>query len=163
MPAVSFSHVGITVPDLEKGVEFYARALGLYVIMGPTEVRRDDSAIGRMCDDVFGEGWETFRIAHMATGDGIGFELFEFPQTVDEERPFEYWRRGLFHFCIQDDDVEGRVKLIEAHGGRQRLRRIREYYPGEKPYRMCYVEVPFGLIFEVYSHSYELTYSQGAY
>jgi hypothetical protein len=30
-------------------------------------------------------------------------------------------------------------------------------------YRMCYVEDPFGLIFEVYSHSYELTYSQGAY
>jgi len=28
---------------------------------------------------------------------------------------------------------------------------------------MCYVEDPFGLIFEVYSHSYELTYSQGAY
>ncbi|MGB5295641.1 MAG: glyoxalase, partial [Thermoanaerobaculia bacterium] len=26
-----------------------------------------------------------------------------------------------------------------------------------------YVEDPFGLIFEVYSHSYELTYSQGAY
>ena len=40
---------------------------------------------------------------------------------------------------------------------------IREYYPGEKPYRMVYVEDPFGLIFEVYSHSYELTYSQGAY
>jgi hypothetical protein len=28
---------------------------------------------------------------------------------------------------------------------------------------MCYVEDPFGLIFEVHSHSYELTYSQGAY
>ena len=39
----------------------------------------------------------------------------------------------------------------------------RYYYPGEKPYRMCYVEDPFGLIFEVYSHSYELTYSAGAY
>lgn len=26
-----------------------------------------------------------------------------------------------------------------------------------------YAEDPFGLIFEVYSHSYELAYSQGAY
>jgi hypothetical protein len=25
------------------------------------------------------------------------------------------------------------------------------------------MEDPFGLIFEIYSHSYELTYSQGAY
>jgi hypothetical protein len=28
---------------------------------------------------------------------------------------------------------------------------------------MYYVEDPFGIIFEVYSHSYELTYSSGAY
>ena len=40
---------------------------------------------------------------------------------------------------------------------------VREYYPGEKPYRMCYVEDPFGIVFEIYSHSYELTYSEGAY
>jgi hypothetical protein len=40
---------------------------------------------------------------------------------------------------------------------------IREYFPGEKPYRMCYVEDPFGIVFEVYSHGYELTYSAGAY
>lgn len=37
------------------------------------------------------------------------------------------------------------------------------HYPGEKPYRMVYMEDPFGVIFEIYSHSYELTYAQGAY
>ena len=54
------------------------------------------------------------------------------------------------------------VKKIVEHGGKQRMP-IQEYYPGEKPYKMCYVEDPFGLISEVYSYSYELTYSQGAY
>ena len=39
----------------------------------------------------------------------------------------------------------------------------KEYYPGEKPYRMVYVEDPFGIVFGIYSHSYELTYSAGAY
>jgi len=28
---------------------------------------------------------------------------------------------------------------------------------------MVYVEDPFGVVFEIYSHSYELTYSAGAY
>jgi hypothetical protein len=28
---------------------------------------------------------------------------------------------------------------------------------------MCYVEDPFGIVFEIYSHSYELHYSAGAY
>ena len=57
MAALTFSHIGITVPDLEKAVEFYSKAFGMYVIMGPTEIQHDDSAIGQMCDDVFGEGW----------------------------------------------------------------------------------------------------------
>ena len=40
---------------------------------------------------------------------------------------------------------------------------IREYYLGEKLYKMCYVEDPFGIVFKIYTHSYELTYSKGAY
>ncbi|PIL21906.1 hypothetical protein P775_01930 [Puniceibacterium antarcticum] len=28
---------------------------------------------------------------------------------------------------------------------------------------MVYVEDPFGVVFKIYSHSYELTYSNGAY
>lgn len=74
----------------------------------------------------------------------------------------DHKRHGTFHFCVQDPDVEGLVEKIVASGGKQRMP-IREYYPGEKPYRMCYVEDPFGIVFEVYSHSYELTYSEGAY
>ncbi|WP_217272189.1 hypothetical protein [Sphingopyxis sp. BSNA05] len=58
--------------------------------------------------------------------------------------------------------MEGLIEKIVAAGGKQRMP-VREYYPGEKPYRMCYVEDPFGIVFEIYSHSYELTYSDGAY
>lgn len=163
MTAITFSHIGITVPDLERAVEFYSKAFGCYVIMEPTEVRQDDSAIGQMCDDVFGAGWSSFRIAHLATGDGIGIELFEFPNTKPEKKPFEYWRPGVFHICLQDQHLEERVKLIESLGGRQRMSQVRYYYPGAKPYRMVYCEDPFGNIIELYSHSYELTYSAGAY
>ncbi len=63
---------------------------------------------------------------------------------------------------MQDPDVEGLVEKIVAAGGKQRMP-IREYYPAEKPYRMCYFEDPFGIVFGVYIHSYELTYSEGAY
>ena len=74
----NFSHIGISVPDLEKAVEFYSQVLGWYVIMKPTEITEDDSAIGQMCTDVFGADWGKFRIAHLSTGDRIGVELFEF-------------------------------------------------------------------------------------
>lgn len=163
MAAVTFSHIGVTVPDLDKGVEFYTKALELYLIMPPTEIKQDDSAIGVMCDDVFGAGWGSFRIAHLSAGDGVGIELFEFPKTTPERRPFEFWRPGIFHFCLQDENLEERLGKIVALGGKQRMQQVRHYDPGAKPYRMVYVEDPFGNIFELYSHSYELTYSAGAY
>lgn len=35
-----------------------------------------------MCDDVFGDDWGRFRIAHLSTGDKIGVELFEFKNAT---------------------------------------------------------------------------------
>jgi hypothetical protein len=53
--------------------------------MEPSSVKKEkDSAIGQMCIDVFGDGWEEFEIAHMSTLDGIGIELFSFPHGVKE-------------------------------------------------------------------------------
>ncbi|MCE2572340.1 lactoylglutathione lyase family protein [Motilimonas eburnea] len=159
----TFSHIGISVPDLEKAVEFYTQVLGWYLIMEPTEIVEDDSAIGEMCTDVFGSGWESFKIAHLSTGDKIGVELFQFKNQQNPEDNFEYWKTGIFHFSIQDPDLEGMAAKIEAAGGKRRMKEPRLYYPGEKPYRMIYMEDPFGNILEIYSHSYELTYSEGAY
>ncbi|MFI3239996.1 MAG: lactoylglutathione lyase family protein [Bacteroidales bacterium] len=159
----SFSHIGITVPNLDEAVKFYQEVMGWYVIMHPTEIKEEnETAIGQMCIDVFGEGWGSFRIAHLATVDKIGIELFEFPVIKGERAEFNPFRTGLFHFSVQDPNIEELVKRIVAAGGKQRMP-IREYYPNEKPFRMCYVEDSFGVVFEIYTHSYEMTYSAGAY
>ena len=105
----------------------------------------------------------SFRIAHLSTGDRVGVELFQFRQQVNPEDNFEYWKTGVFHFCVQDPNVEELAERIVAAGGKKRMEKPRYYYPGEKPYRMIYMEDPFGNILEIYSHSYELIYSAGAY
>ena len=110
----SFSHIGISVPDLEAAVKFYV-------------------------------------------------ELFEFKRQVNPEDNFEYWKTGIFHFCVQDPNVEELADKIVAAGGKKRMEKPRYYYPGKKPYRMIYMEDPFGNILEIYSHSYELVYGEGAY
>jgi len=158
----TFSHVGISVPEVAKAVEFYSEVMGWYLIMKPTVVTEEsETPMGRMCIGVFGSGWGSFKIAHMSTGDKIGVEMFEFTNN-QKPKEFEYWKTGTFHFCVQDPNIEALVEKIVTNGGRQRMP-ITEYYPGEKPYRMVYMEDPFGVIFEIYSHSYELTYSAGAY
>ena len=158
----TFSHIGLSVPDIEKAVKFYKEVFGWYVIMEPTEIVPDAGDIGVMCNDVFGEDWGSFKIAHMSTGDKIGVEIFEFRNSSLPENNFDYRKAGLFHFCVQDPDVEGLLAKIIAHGGKQRMP-VRYYYKDKKPYRMVYCEDPFGIVFEIYSHSYELTYSAGGY
>jgi lactoylglutathione lyase family protein len=108
----TFSHIGISVPDLEGAVRFYTEVLGWYVIMEPTTITEDDSAIGKMCTDVFGAGWSSFKIAHLSTGDRVGVELFQFPNQESPKNNFEYWKTGIFHFCVQDPDVEGLAQKI---------------------------------------------------
>jgi lactoylglutathione lyase family protein len=158
----TFSHIGLSVPNLDAAVAFYRDVMGFYVIMDATEITEDDSDIGGMCSDVFGPGWHKFRIAHLSTADRIGFELFEFPDNYQPDNNLPHRQVGLFHFAIQDPNLEDLLAKIIAAGGKQRMP-VREYFPGEKPYRMVYVEDPFGIVFELYSHSYELTYSAGAY
>ena len=134
----AFSHVGITVPNIEEAVKFYQEVMGWYVMMKPTVVlEENDTAIGQMCIDVFGEGWGSFKPKH----------------------EFNPYQTGIFHFCVKDPDIEGLVEKIVAAGGKQRMP-IREYFPGEKPYKMVYCEDPFGNIVEIYTHSYEIVYSE---
>ena len=121
----NFSHIGISVPDLEQAVKFYTEVMGWYLIMEPTEIVEDDSPIGEMCSDVFGKGWDHFKIAHLSTGDRIGVELFQFKNQKNPDDNFEYWKTGVFHFCVQDPDVEGLAERIVEAGGKRRMEKPR--------------------------------------
>lgn len=64
----TFSHIGISVLDVEKAVVFYKEVMGWYIIMEPSVITEEsDTPIGQMCIDVFGCGWGSFKIAHMST------------------------------------------------------------------------------------------------
>ena len=92
----------------------------------------------------------------------LELNCFLFLTEIKEAPEFNPFNTGLFHFCVQDPNIEELIEKIISYGGKQRMP-IREYYPKDKPFKMCYVEDPFGIVFEIYTHSYELTYSSGAY
>lgn len=157
-----FSHIGVSVKEIKNFVNWYHDVLGFYIIMPPTIVENEgETAIGKMCQNVFGKNFSNFKIAHLSTVDGIGIEVFEFPETVGD---FEFtpYQQGVFHIAIQDQNINNLVAKIIETGGKQRMP-IMEYYPGEKPYKMVYMEDPWGHIIEIYTHSYELHYSTGFY
>ncbi|TPH18112.1 VOC family protein [Litorilituus lipolyticus] len=157
---MKMNHIGIMVGDMEKAVEFYTQALGLTIVMGNTQVIEErESAIGRMCIAVFGEGFKGFNIAHLVTTDGIGVELFEMKERA-ERHDLDFSRLGIFHFCLQSDNFASVIEKTEQYGGKVRMD-IMRYHPEDdsKPAKMVYLEDPFGNLFELYSHSYEETYA----
>ncbi|RJG48396.1 VOC family protein [Motilimonas pumila] len=157
---MKMNHVGIMVGDMDKAVEFYTQALGLKIVMNNTKVLEErESAIGRMCIAVFGEGFKGFNIAHLVTTDGIGVEMFEMKER-QERHEVDFSRLGIFHFCLQTDDFEGVMEKVEKFGGKVRMDVMR-YHPEDdsKPAKMVYLEDPFGNLFELYSHTYEETYA----
>jgi len=98
----SFSHIGITVPDIHKAVTFYEEVMGWYVIMSPSKVQKEsDTAIGQMCMDVFGDDWEYFEIAHLSTSDGIGIELFLFPTELKKHPNLIPLTQDFFTFVFK--------------------------------------------------------------
>jgi hypothetical protein len=110
--------------------------MGWYVIMVPSTVKKErETTIGQMCIDVFGEDWTEFEIAHLSTSDGIGIEQFSFPNGGKEAPTFNPFIKGVFHFCIQDPNMEALTNQIVEYGGKQRMP-IRAYYPNEKPFKM---------------------------
>ena len=154
------NHVGIMVGDMDKAIEFYTNALGLKIVMGNTKVIEErESAIGRMCIAVFGEGFKGFNIAHLVTSDGIGVELFEMKERA-ERHDLDFNRLGIFHFCLQSDDFHDVIEKTRKFGGKVRMD-IMRYHPEDdnQPAKMVYLEDPFGNLFELYSHTYEETYS----
>lgn len=157
---MKMNHIGIMVGDMDQAVEFYTKALGLEIVMNNTPVIEErETAIGRMCIAVFGEGFKGFNIAHLLTSDGIGVELFEMKER-QERHVVDFSRIGIFHFCLQTDDFAGVIEKVEQYGGKVRMD-IMRYHPEDdsKPAQMIYLEDPFGNLFELYSHTYAETYA----
>ena len=157
---MKMSHIGILVGEMAKAVEFYTKAIGLEKVMDETAVMEEqETAIGKMCVAVFGEGFKGFNIAHLVTDDGIGVELFEMKDR-EEKHNVDFSKIGIFHFCLETDNFQGVIDKVEQYGGKVRMD-IMRYHPEDdnKPYKMVYLEDPFGNLFELYSHTYRDTYS----
>ncbi|MBY5533682.1 lactoylglutathione lyase [Rhizobium leguminosarum] len=156
---VSVTHVGLTVTDVYAGTKWYTEAFNCRHIIGPLHIRNDGSQIGNVFKGIFGPKFEEGYVSHLATANGVGIELFQFvtPPSESKKENFEYWKTGVFHFCLVDPDIEGLAKRITDMGGKQRSD-VWTLFPGEE-FKAVYCEDPWGNLIEIYSHSTELMYA----
>jgi catechol 2,3-dioxygenase-like lactoylglutathione lyase family enzyme len=149
-------HIAVGVSDIDAAIEWYENVLGYRVFTGPVELTVEGDGRGQL-RDVLGPKFRRLKIAHLSTGTGVGLELFESIDPPHERRDeaVEFWKSGTFHFCVTDPDIEGLVKRIVDHGGKQ-LTQIWDDRPPGNTFRMVYCQDPFGTLIEVHTHSYEI-------
>jgi len=107
---MKLSHIGISVADLDRSVQFYKHLLGAEVLVeGPFE-GRDYGRILRL-DNPAG------KVALLKAGN-IELELFEFahptPEPMSRDRPV--CNHGITHFCIEVTDIDGEYNRLCANG-----------------------------------------------
>jgi catechol 2,3-dioxygenase-like lactoylglutathione lyase family enzyme len=110
---------------------------------------------------MYGDKLHKVRIAWLETGNGVGFELFQFidpeiQQKDNEAREFhgEYLRGGYFHMSVTAPDADGLAEQVCADGG-QRVGETLPSYDGDKS---LYLRDPWGNIVEVNTCSFGQTH-----
>jgi catechol 2,3-dioxygenase-like lactoylglutathione lyase family enzyme len=146
-------HVSLTVEDIDEAFEWYQDVLGFTPVMEPDTVVAGEGHFGKLAEDAVGYDFGEMQIAHLATGNHVGVELFEFETTEGKSDP-DPAETGLSHFCVQDPNVEEMVETIVDAGGEQ-LTDVWVIFPEYPEYKMCYCGDPWGNIVELHSRGYE--------
>jgi len=114
-------HIGLTVPELDAAIDFYARAFGAEVVyrMGPL-----DSAEMPAAED--GRDWTAAHIdvpgarLHMAlvkAPPNLAIELFEYEAPADRRAaPPRNCDAGGHHLNLRVADLDAAVRHLETHG-----------------------------------------------
>lgn len=101
------------------------------------------------------------KVAYLVTGDGTGFELFEFIDPpyrrlvpVPERDPSAftpemYARGGFFHIAITVEDVSATCEIVTSNGGNQIGKAIEMGTD-----RALYLQDPWGNVIELLTRSF---------
>ncbi|MBS1845119.1 MAG: VOC family protein [Actinobacteria bacterium] len=145
-------HVGITVPDLGLGIEFYTGVLGLELFDPPSPVF-DHPGLG----PAVGVPDAALRQVNLSCGGSI-VELLEYSSPADRiEEPVRADQRGAAHLALQVDDAEAAKTELEAEGV-EFLSPVNVVDEGVLAgWRWVYFRDPFGILLELVEVAYRDT------
>lgn len=110
--SATFSHVGISVANLERSLAFYRDLLGMKVV-------EEVTFGGEKYEAILALKGARGRIAILKSGT-LAVELFEFvepvPKTAEPSRPVS--DHGITHLAIEVDDIAGLYARLQAAGVR---------------------------------------------
>lgn len=147
------NHVAVSVSDIEATVNWYSQVFGFKLLGNIYHIKRSETPDAAIFG-IYPASLNEVRLAYMATGNGVGFEVFEFidPKPNPQTEAFEYNRKGFFHVCVTHPNPDELADKVEAAGGK----RIGKTVESDKGDMKClYLSDPWGNVVEVLSVSFE--------
>jgi catechol 2,3-dioxygenase-like lactoylglutathione lyase family enzyme len=141
----AIDHVGVTVADLDRAVEFWCGRLGLRQISRVTETGPDIAAL-------IGEDTVEIEIADLDAGDGRIIELIRYIRPAGRPVRQRSTEPGSSHIAVRVDDLDAALERIQGSQARQISRHpVVLHDPGGAwdGVACCYIADPDGNIVEL--------------
>ena len=105
----SLGHVGLSVSNMQRSLEFYRDLMGMEVVM---ELDVSDERMGR----VIGLAAAKCRITHLRLGESV-LELFEYsePRGHNVARSLRQCDQGITHMGFECSDFHQHVEKLRQH------------------------------------------------
>jgi catechol 2,3-dioxygenase-like lactoylglutathione lyase family enzyme len=141
----AIDHVGLTVTDLDRAVEFWCGRLGLRLLQRVTETDPDMASL-------IGEDSVELEIADLDAGDGRIIELIKYTRPAGRPVRARSSDPGSTHIALRVDDLDEALARLEGSGARQISRHpVLLHDPGGAwdGVACCYIADPDGIIVEL--------------
>ncbi|KXH47417.1 hypothetical protein CSIM01_05354 [Colletotrichum simmondsii] len=149
----SINHIGVSVPDIEAVVKWYSEIMGFVLVNGKIKhIKRSETPDAGIFK-IYPDSLQEVKLGFMATGNGVGFEVFEFVDPAYKKaEDFAYNVGGFFHLCVTDAEPEALLaRAIQAGASK-----IGE--PTLNPLsgsRCLYFKDPWGNVLEILDMSFD--------
>lgn len=143
----------MSVPDIQAATQWYTDLFGFELIGGKiTHIKRSDDPSAPIFA-IYGSSLHEVKLAYMATGNGVGFELFEFinPAFKKNGVDFAYNNSGFFHICVTDWQPDHLAERVVTMGGA----RVGTSVKLKGGVTCIYVKDPWGNVVEILDTSFE--------
>jgi|GEM_PF-5062761 len=109
--SIRFYHIGYTVTDINKGIEFYSKCLGLKLVQDPIVTADEQEAIGMGYPEYPDLACSTALLETQA-GQTMELMLFEKPITIKSHAQTPVNTIGKCHAAFEIDDLPGAAAEI---------------------------------------------------
>ena len=150
-------HIGITVPNIQEGIDFFGAVFGAVEVFRTGPFNVDESF---MKDRLGAAVQSRIRdLVFLRCGTGPSIELFEYSDEDSAARPKRVSEVGGMHLCFEVEDVFASAKRLKAQG----IKFLEGPNTAEDGplagFNWIYFESPWGQMLEIASFS-ELGYEK---